>query len=219
MLDRYGVKPIVGVIPDCQDELFVWEEDPNFWTDTVQRWKDKQWTIAQHGYHHVYHDCGQGKHSEYIGLNYAAQRKLIDDGYCALVAHDCKPSCFFAPGHSFDEITVAACRDSGYFDFISDGYALYPYIEQDMLFFPSIFDTAHKMLPFGIYTFIIHPSFTSEAEINYLSKFIEKNQKLFVPVPEILKEVNQNRKRTVLEKMIQPSITAIRRMRKIVKKV
>lgn len=41
ILDKYGVKPIVGIIPDNRDPLFIWKEDPDFWTETVQRWQNK----------------------------------------------------------------------------------------------------------------------------------------------------------------------------------
>ncbi len=217
LLDKYDVKPIVGVIPDSHDTLFKWEEDPHFWDETVQRWQNKGWTIAQHGYHHVYHDCPNNRRSEFIGLNYDEQKKLIDKGHEALLSHNCRPTCFFAPAHSFDDITVDVCRDSGYFDFISDGYALYPYEEREMLFFPSIFDTPHKILPYGVYTFIMHPSFTSSEDLKYFDSFISKNKEYFKPVPEIMNEISRYRKRSALEKTIGPSISAVRKIRDLIK--
>lgn len=221
MLDKYDIKPIVGVIPDSRDGLFKWEEDPDFWNVTVQRWQNKGWTIAQHGFHHVYHKVSEnagGGNSEYIDLNYEEQKELIDRGHEILLSHNCKPTCFFAPGHSFDEITVDVCRDSGYFDFISDGCAIYPYKERDMLFFPSIFDTPHKILPFGVYTFIMHPSFTTPEDINYFEKFIQKHRNNFKPVSEIMDEISRDRTRNSLEKTIHPCISFARKARKIIKK-
>ena len=41
ILDKYNVKPIVGVIPDCLDTLFTWDEDKLFWSETISRWKKK----------------------------------------------------------------------------------------------------------------------------------------------------------------------------------
>lgn len=213
LLDRYGIEPIVGVIPENGDELFSWEEDPSFWSGTVRRWREKGWTIAQHGCHHVYHDCGDGRHSEFIGLDYGAQKLLIDEGYRALLSHDCRPACFFAPGHTFDEITVDVCRDSGYFDFISDGYAIYPFVERDMLFFPSVFDTPHSVLPFGVYTFVIHPNFVTDGELAHIEKFLKAHRKNFTPVGQILKEIRPDRKKNILDKAVGPCMDFARGVR------
>ena len=137
ILDKYNVKPIVGTIPDSRDSLFVWEEDPSFWTKTVMRWKEKDWVIAQHGCHHVYHACENGVKSEFVDLNYDDQMALIQYGYNELKKHNVTPTCFFAPAHTFDDITVDVCRDSRYFDYISDGHALYPFKERNMLFYQA----------------------------------------------------------------------------------
>ena len=180
LLDKYGIKPIVGVIPDSNDALFRWENDPCLWSETVKRWKEKDWVIAQHGYHHVYHICENGIRFEFVGLSYEEQMQLIRNGYEALLSHDVVPECFFAPAHTFDDTTVDVIRDSGLFTFISDGYAFYPYKEREMLFLPSVFDTAHKILPFGVYTFILHPSFTTESELLHFDAFIKKNRQFFL---------------------------------------
>ena len=59
LLDKYGVRPLVGVIPDCQDtSMDRYPENPLFW-QRVDRWKNKGWCIAMHGCTHVYStDCG-----------------------------------------------------------------------------------------------------------------------------------------------------------------
>ena len=218
ILDKNNIKPIVGVIPESKDLLFTWEEDPEFWEKTVARWQNKGWTIAQHGCYHVYRDCGNGIRSEFTGLSYDEQIELIEHGYLELKKHNVNPTCFFAPAHTFDDTTVDVIRDCGHFDFISDGHAIYPYKENNMLFFPSIFDTAHKLLPFGVYTFVLHPSFTTDREFEHLEEFIKKNKEFFLPVNEILEQCNKNRKRNVIEKLIKPTITVIRKMRKFIKK-
>ena len=38
LLDKYGVKPLVGVIPDCKDpQMEEYDTDPSFWKN-VQSW-------------------------------------------------------------------------------------------------------------------------------------------------------------------------------------
>lgn len=217
MLDKYGIKPIVGIIPDSQDSLFIWDEDPTFWTQTVKGWQKKGWTIAQHGYHHIYRDCGNNIRSEFVGLSYCEQMDIIRKGYASLKDHDVEPECFFAPAHTFDQTTVDVCRDSGYFKFISDGYGFFPYCEQNMLFIPSIFDTAHKILPFGVYTFILHPSFTTDKELEHFDRFISRNQAQFMSVQKLLEGVNPTRQRNVVEKGIQPTMKTVRKIRTVIR--
>ena len=52
ILDRYGVKPMVGVIPHNEDpRLMIDTEETGFWYEggTLKRWIKKGWTIALHG--------------------------------------------------------------------------------------------------------------------------------------------------------------------------
>ena len=60
LLDKYSIKPIVGVIPAVEDaELKEYDYCPNIW-EKVNSWQKKGWTIALHGYSHVF----ETKHSK-----------------------------------------------------------------------------------------------------------------------------------------------------------
>ena len=54
ILDKYKVRPIVGVIPENRDPDFVAVADENFWEKACE-WQKKGWTIALHGLHHELH--------------------------------------------------------------------------------------------------------------------------------------------------------------------
>ena len=55
MLDRYGVRPMVGVIPaNCDPKQKIDLEDANFWSKVKSWGVNKGWTIALHGYDHCY---------------------------------------------------------------------------------------------------------------------------------------------------------------------
>ena len=54
ILDKYKVRPIVGVIPENRDPDFVAVADENFWKKACE-WQKKGWTIALHGLHHELH--------------------------------------------------------------------------------------------------------------------------------------------------------------------
>lgn len=218
ILDKYHITPIVGVIPNNKDKLFNWEFDENFWTETVERWKSKNWTIAIHGYEHLYHNCVTCIHSEFSELSYDEQKDKIEKGLAILKDYNVYPTCFFAPGHTFDNTTVDVIRDIGSIDFISDGYALKPYKYRDMVFFPSIFDTPHKTLPFGIFTFILHPNFEPEERIKMLEEFLCENHDKFVNADELYESVDKNRRRTIFELIIEPTIETLRKIRNSIAK-
>lgn len=170
LLDRYGVKPIVGVIPDSQDPEFTWPEDPDFWS-RVQRWQEKGWTIAQHGLHHLYQpdvthryfQKSHNIHSEWAGRPYDEQLAMMKEGNKILREHGLSPVCFFAPAHTYDRNTVEAVKNTEGMRFIVDGYALRPFRKAGMNFLPSICDGPFvRMLLPGVYTFVTHPNEMSD---------------------------------------------------------
>ena len=53
ILDKYGVKPLVGIIPANADpKTMVEPEELGFW-GKAHSWEKKGWSIALHGYDHV----------------------------------------------------------------------------------------------------------------------------------------------------------------------
>ena len=60
VLERYNVKPLIGVIPDCQDEeLLIDAPRPDFW-QYIKDLQDKGYTVAMHGYLHKYDSATHG---------------------------------------------------------------------------------------------------------------------------------------------------------------
>lgn len=87
ILDEYGVKPLVGLIPANADpETMKWQEDGHFWEKAIN-WEKKGWEIAMHGYDHV---CISNEglnglnpvwaRSEFAGLPLEEQRRKIAMG-------------------------------------------------------------------------------------------------------------------------------------------
>ena len=222
LLDKYNVKPIVGVIPDCKDmaDDFQNEEDPLFW-DKAKAWQEKGWVIAQHGLNHSFHDTPKGTkyyqlnigdYTEFAGESLEVQKQMIKEGYDILKRHDLEVTCFFAPAHTYDINTVKACKELGFFKFISDGYALRPFKKDGMIFMPSIFDTPHKILPFGVYTFVFHPSKMDESGFVYLENFLKTNKSNFKNILNDIDFCSICRKQGILGCFIEISINAIRRL-------
>lgn len=161
ILDKYKVRPIVGVIPENRDPDFVAVADENFWEKACE-WQKKGWTIALHGLHHElhfheprgYYQLSHSSKTEWAGKSSTEQYEMLKQGYQILKEHGLTPTCFFAPCHTYDEATVKAIalmKTEGCPMYISDGYALHPYQRDGVYFLP---------------TYLIHPiSFQCKAFI------------------------------------------------------
>ena len=220
ILDKYGVTPIVGVIPDNQDPEFKNIPKEDFW-ERVKMWQKKNWTIAQHGFQHKivshntkgYFQLAVEQTTEFAGKTLEEQRELLHRGYVILKSHDIVPTCFFAPCHTFDNNTVKAIAESGYFKFVSDGYALHAYKKKDVLFLPNMFDTPHKLA--GIQTFVYHPNNMNKSDMENMEEFIKNNNKNIVNADMYIDSLgNQVRSQGILGRMMELSIYLLRKMRK-----
>lgn len=188
ILDKFEVKPLVGIIPDCKDpSLLVYPNDELFWIN-AKKWEAKGWTIALHGHTHLYvnEECGINpinRRSEFAGLSYEDQRDKLDAAYGLMASRGFKPSVFFAPSHTFDENTLLALRDATPIRIVSDTVANAPY-----LICPGITAVPQqsgrvRRLPFSLVTFCYHPNSMSEKDFQELELFLEKNKSRFVPFP------------------------------------
>ena len=189
LLDKYGVKPLVGIIPDCKDpKMDQYVEDPDFWTKRIKSWQEKGWRFALHGYNHVFRsNCGGinpvNKRSEFAGIPYEEQKQMITDGVAILRSHGINPKVFFAPAHTFDENTIKALQEVSDIRIISDTPANKPYSKYGMTFVPQQSGNVRK-LPFNMVTFCYHPNTTSEQEFICLEEFLKKNSFREFPLNE-----------------------------------
>lgn len=186
LLDRYDVRPLVGVIPHCEDPMMdKYEFDSDFWSK-VNSWVKKGWTIALHGYNHVYTTKSGGlnpvnKRSEFAGEPLEIQRKKIREGVDFFRAHGINPLVFFAPSHTFDKNTLTALKEESDIRFISDTPANKPYTEYGMTFVPQQSGRVRK-LPFEIVTFCYHPNGMNEVGFEELEIFLKKNKFIDFPL-------------------------------------
>lgn len=187
LLDRYGVKPLVGVIPHCEDPAMdSYPADKDFW-NLVNLWMNKGWTIAMHGYNHVYQTkCGGinpvNPRSEFAGENLAVQTKKIEAGVAIFRQHGLDPQVFFAPSHTFDENTLIALKESSNIRIISDTIATAPYSKYGFTFVPQQTGRVRK-LPFHTITFCYHPNTMQDEDFEYLEDFLKAYTKRFIPFP------------------------------------
>lgn len=203
ILDAHNIKPLVGIIPNCEDNtLLEYECDSNFWA-RVASWINKGWTPALHGYTHVYLTEEGGlnpvqKRSEFAGLPIEIQKEKILKAVEILNAHGVDPKVFFAPSHTFDENTIAALKECSNIRIISDTVAAKPYKKYGMTFIPQQSGQVRK-LPLPTVTFCYHPNTMQDKDFDKLDVFIRENRALF----RDFEAIETSRKPTLLDAILK----------------
>lgn len=220
LLDKYSIKPMVGVIPHNEDEeQKINKEDASFW-DKVISWEKRGWTIALHGYNHCY-TCDGGlkglnpmwRRSEFAGLPLDAQRQKIKNGAAILKEFGVIPKYFFAPSHTFDENTLEALREESEIRIVSDTIGRFPYRYKDFWFIPQISGHCVKMPFRGVYTFCFHPNVMSGGAFEIMEDFLKAHNDDFVSFEEI--DLNKYGKKRFFDKLLSWLFFTYRRIRKL----
>ena len=192
LLDKYGIKPIFGIIPKNADDSLVsiYERNPDFWS-LIHSWIDKGWTPAMHGYEHRYVTKYGGinpvnKRSEFAGLPYEEQAEKIRNGYQILVEHGIEPGIFFAPSHTFDDNTLKAIKNETPIRIISDTVAWDVYKDGEFWFIPQQSGSVRR-LPFKTVTFCYHPNTMSDRAYVVLERFLSVYEGCFIEPSNINK--------------------------------
>ena len=191
ILDKFSIKPVIGVIPNNQDKtLLSFPKNEKFWSN-VREWEKKGWEIAMHGYNHLYEKESfkkdyfkYGGSSEFWGQPLDIQKKKIKKGLEKFHNEKISIRVFFAPNHSYDENTFKALKECGIKEVI-DGYGLFPYTEKGIKFIPQLF---YKiiLLPYGVQSTQIHINDWGSVELNNFEKFISKNKDRIIDNNEAL---------------------------------
>ena len=193
LMDKYGIKPLLGIIPDNSDpNQNISPANDEFWEKMVAL-QSRGYEIALHGCYHVFDSKKNGivtpwgiGSSEFAGNSYQNQYKKIERGKSILESHGLQTDLFFAPAHSYDKATLKALYNNG-FRFISDGKSSKPYIQEGIKCIPCTFFGVPKKEKRGINIAICHTNRWSEYPENYnkLVAFCERNKNNFVPYSEL----------------------------------
>ena len=79
-----------------------------------------------------------------------------------------------APAHTLDKTTLKALINNN-INVVTDGFCLFPYYHEEILFVPQLLSTPRKM-PFGVYTWCLHPNSMTEESMIKIEKFIKDNK-------------------------------------------
>lgn len=184
LLDRYEVRPIVGLIPQVEDPALTekYSRNDDFW-DVANGWITKGWTPAMHGYRHIYITREGGvnpvnRRSEFAGLPLEKQRNFIRNGYAALLEHGVHPEIFFAPSHTFDQNTLKALEMETPIRVISDTIASDVYYSEPFYFIPQQSGRVRR-IPLKTVTFCYHPNTMEERDFDELDAFLKEYRPRF----------------------------------------
>ena len=220
ILDHFEVKPMVGIIPNNEDKnRCVDSFDNRFWS-RVQGWMKKEWTLALHGYNHVYSSMEgmnglnpMWRRSEFVGLPLDEQRKKIRNGVAIMREHGICPNYFFAPSHTFDNNTLESLRIESNIRIISDTIGRFPYKQGDFWFIPQIFGHCLKISFAGIYTFSFHPNAMSDTGFKCLENFLDQNRNHFMRFEDI--DLSIYGKKRLTDRVLSWFYFTVRKLRKL----
>ncbi|MDE6972988.1 MAG: DUF2334 domain-containing protein [Lachnospiraceae bacterium] len=193
LLDRYQVKPLIGVIPQNRDENVKGSGNGrpgDFWA-YIRKLQEEGWVVAMHGYEHVYTTQRGGlfplnHFSEFAGLPYEKQRQMLEDGKKLLEDKGVFTDLFMAPAHSYDRNTLKALKDTG-FKGITDGFGDFPYVYRGLTFYPISFRfSATLKKKKGYSTMVVHTGTNTEKEMEQYEGYFQRGDVTWISYGEYL---------------------------------
>ena len=182
ILDRAGIKPLLGIVPDNRDpNLHKVESRQEFW-EVMRDLQADGWCMALHGMHHIYASQNGGMFplnnlSEYAGLPYETQCEMIRRGKDILEQNGIHTSLFMAPAHSYDKNTLKALVMNG-FTGVTDGFGDTQYQYKNLTFYPISFRMEKTLQKKNGYsTMVLHANTMTERDFEVFESRIG-NQKL-----------------------------------------
>lgn len=201
ILDEAGIKPLIGVVPYNKDETLHCELEHEDFGRMITELKYQGWSIALHGYNHLYTTREKGifpinNFSEFAGVDYDKQYYMINKGVERLKEWGVSPEAFMAPGHTFDKNTLKALKENG-ITAVTDGFGEMPYIRGGITFYPiSKRRSECTNDKFGYSTYVLHTNTMSDKGIEEFEKLIKEKRKYFISYGDYLKVTAEKRKLT-----------------------
>lgn len=198
ILDEYGIRPLIGVVPDNRDEnLHKAKAAGDFW-EYVKELQEDGWSVALHGYQHIYTTKKGGMFplnhfSEFAGLAFSKQKEMLAKGTATLKQYGIQTDIFMAPAHSYDKNTLMALKELGYHK-MTDGFGRRPYRWKGMTFYPiSFFMSRSLKKKKGITTMVVHTNSIDDEGMERYRRLFSEYQGSFVSYDTYLQEKSVGR--------------------------
>ncbi|HEV8420264.1 MAG TPA: DUF2334 domain-containing protein [Actinomycetota bacterium] len=162
IVSSVGVRPLISVIPDNQDERLRFDSPRGDFWDGVRAWQANGWAIGVHGYQHrtLPHRNAHWNwrdRTEFAGLTYDEQSAKVRAALAIFEREGVRANAWVAPWHSFDATTLEVVRNEG-ISVICDGLARYPFVDDTgMLWVPQQLWWFRPRAS-GVWTVCLHPN-------------------------------------------------------------
>lgn len=190
ILDKYKVCPLIGVIPENQDDTLL-KSDREDYSDWLARRVADGWSVAVHGRYHKYTTKKGGVFplncfSEFAGLSYERQYELLSGAVDCIKAKGLLTDIFMAPAHTFDVNTIKALKKLG-FKYITDGFGYNPYERDGMVFLPISSRKGKDVERSDGYTTIVyHPAMMNDRDFDNFEKLLDRHKDQLINYSELL---------------------------------
>ena len=152
----------------------------------------KGYTIALHGYQHVYVNQNPGllklnPQSEFAGLPRAEQKAKLRKALAIFADHGVRAEAWVAPSHSFDQNTVEILGELG-LQVISDGLWPRPFTMADgMVWVPQQL-WSFRSAPSGVWTVCNHHNTWSKQRVEQFGESLLEFGTRITDLPTVLRE-------------------------------
>lgn len=191
ILDKYKVCPLIGVIPKNLDETLL-KQKHNDYLAWLKNRVNTGWTVAIHGYNHLYTTKKGGlfplnKFSEFAGVAYDKQYEMLCSGVDTLRKMGIDTNIFMAPAHTFDNNTVRALKKVG-IKYITDGFGYQSYTRDGITYLP-ISSRRSKDIErsSGYTTLVYHPAMMNDKDFENFDSMLDKHRSQLIAYSELMK--------------------------------
>jgi predicted deacetylase len=197
VLLHYNIKPILAIVPDNQDPgLQVAPPVDDFW-QRVRRWQELGWTIAMHGYQHLYVAQDGGlvtlrKKSEFASLPAPVQKEKLHRGSEIFAREGIKARVWIAPGNAFDKVTVSLLPHFG-IDIISAGWSWAPFVGPHNTTWMPCQLSILRPVPRGVWSVCYHHNSWTRFDFSDFLNGVERYRHDIVSLEEALSFCPPNR--------------------------
>lgn len=215
LLDRYQVKPLIGIVPDNQDAnlkkktgssssenaktqgqqnrpMEKAQIPADFWS-YVKELETDGWTLAMHGVHHVYSTDKGGifplnNFSEFAGVPLDKQKEMLSKGKQILKEKGINTEIFMAPAHSYDRNTLKALKKIG-FTALTDGFGSHPYFWNGLKFYPISFNLSSTFKKkTGYSTMVVHTDTITSNDLKRYESYFQNQNIQWISFKEYLEQ-------------------------------